>query len=76
MLNRLGFLVFFGQACLEAGLRKLGLDAVDQSISLGEETDELWFQAEAWRVKGELLLINEDDRQANKAEKAEALKCL
>jgi predicted ATPase len=75
VLNRTGFLVFFGQACLEEGLKERGLDAVNQSLSLGDETGELWFQAEAWRVKGELLLIIEEDRQANKAKETEALEC-
>jgi len=55
LLNRTGFLVFFGQACSRAGQFARGLDAVDESLALAEQTEELWFQAEAWRVKGELL---------------------
>lgn len=75
ILNRTGFLVFFSQACLEAGLRKRGLDAVNQSLQRGNETGELWFQSEAWRVKGELILMSERGRVVSEKEKAEALNC-
>ena len=64
VLNRTGFLVFFAQDCLDVGERKHGLDAVNQSLQLGNETGERWFQSEAWRVKGELLLIDDDDRHS------------
>jgi tetratricopeptide (TPR) repeat protein len=57
VLNRTGFLVFFGQACGTAGQLARGLGAVDESLSLAEQTGELWLQAEAWRTKGELLRL-------------------
>lgn len=57
ILNRTGFLVFLAQACLFTGEINQGLNAVKESIELGVKTGELWFQAEAWRCKGELLLI-------------------
>jgi predicted ATPase len=56
ILNGTGFLVFFAQACLMVGEISRGLNAINESIQLGEKTAELWFQAEAWRTKGELLL--------------------
>jgi len=66
VLNRTAFLVYFSQACLAAGQRERGIDRVIESITLGEKTGELWFQAEAWRTKGELLLIRAEDGQAEK----------
>lgn len=57
VLNRTGFLVFFGCACGTAGQLDRGLAAVDESLALAEQTGELWFQAEAWRTKGELLCL-------------------
>jgi len=55
VLNRTGFLVLFAQACCKLGQNKRGLDAVNESIKLAEKTSELWYQAEAFRLKGELL---------------------
>jgi predicted ATPase/DNA-binding SARP family transcriptional activator len=59
VLNRTAFLVFFAQVCLEGGEISRGFEHVNESIKLGEQTSELWFQAEAWRTKGELMLIGE-----------------
>ena len=56
VLNRTGFLVLFAQACYKVGQTRLGLDAVNESIKLAENTSELWYQSEAFRVKGELLI--------------------
>jgi predicted ATPase len=66
VLNRTAFLVFFAGVCLKAGQRAKGLKAIEESIQLGEETGELWFQAEAWRTKGELLLLRAGDGQPEK----------
>lgn len=54
-LNRSAFLAHHARACGEAGQIDRGLAAVDASLSEAERSGELWFQAEAWRVKGELL---------------------
>ena len=75
ILNRTAFLVFFAQVCLAAGDRRRGLERVSESIQLGEETGELWFQAEAWRTKGELLLVRDDDEQAGELALSEAQNC-
>jgi predicted ATPase len=69
LLNRTGFLVFFGQACGKAGEIARGLAAVDESLALAEQTGELWFQAEALRVKGDLLRL----QAASAAQPEEAL---
>lgn len=55
LLNRTTFLVFFAQACAVAGEIARGLAAVDESLALGEQTGELWFQSQAYRIKGKLL---------------------
>lgn len=57
LLNQTAFLVFFAQACGVAGEIARGLAAVDESLALGEQTGELWIQAEAYRVKGTLLRL-------------------
>ncbi|HSF79670.1 MAG TPA: BTAD domain-containing putative transcriptional regulator [Anaerolineales bacterium] len=56
LLNRTTFLNLFAQACGHAGQIERGLVALDESIAVGEKTGERWFEAEAYRLKGELLL--------------------
>jgi len=76
ILNRTGFLVFFAQACLMVGEISRGLNAINESIQLGEKTGELWFQAEAWRTKGELLLANKKNLHLETWKIKEAEICL
>jgi predicted ATPase len=61
VLNRTAFLVLFAQACGKIGLIERGLQAVNESIELAKKTGELWYQAEAYRVKGELLVHQNAD---------------
>jgi hypothetical protein len=68
MLNRTAFLVFFAEACGKAGQIERGLAAVKESLCLAKQTGELWFQAAAWRIKGELLA-----RQAGESVVSEAV---
>lgn len=75
VLNRTAFLVLFALVCLEAGDRRRGLERVSESIQLGKKTGELWFQAEAWRTKGELLLIIEGDHQLQDQDRIDAKTC-
>ena len=56
VLNRTTFLLLFAQVCVQAGQLERGLAALDEAISVGEQTGERWFEAEAYRLKGELLL--------------------
>jgi len=55
ILNRSAFLTLFAEACGKTCQFERGLDALIESIELAEKTGELWYQAEAYRVKGELL---------------------
>lgn len=75
VLNRTGFLAFFGQACGAAGQIARGLAAVDESLALAEQTGELWFQAEALRIKGELLCLQVGNRAEPEASLREAEAC-
>jgi adenylate cyclase len=75
VLNRTAFLVLFALVCLETGDRKRGLERVSESIHLGEKTGELWFQSEAWRTKGELLLMTEGDHQPHDQDRIDAKTC-
>jgi len=63
VLNRTAFLALFGHACSTAGQLDRGLTAIDESLALAEQTGELWFQAEAWRIKGELLRLQAASRE-------------
>jgi predicted ATPase len=67
-------MVFFAKACGIAGQQEKGLNTINECIKLGEKTGELWFQAEAWRTKGELLLI-QANQTADEENKSEALFC-
>jgi len=75
ILNRTAFLVFLSEACLQKGQRERGLKAIQESIDLGDKTGERWFQAEAWRIKGELILFSENGMEPGARQKAEALVC-
>ncbi len=74
ILNRTVFLVFFAKACGIAGQQKKGLKTINECIALGEKTGELWFQAEAWRTKGELL-FSQSDQSKDKENRSDALDC-
>lgn len=67
MLNRTTFLNLFAQACGKAGQIARGLAALDESISVGKKTGERWFESEAYRLKGEMLL-QQSGRSSGQAE--------
>jgi predicted ATPase/DNA-binding SARP family transcriptional activator len=56
ILNRTTFLILFAQVCALAGQLERGLAALEEAIAVGVQTRERWFEAEAYRLKGELLL--------------------
>jgi DNA-binding SARP family transcriptional activator len=56
VLNRTTFLNLFAQSCMRVGLLERGLAALTESIELGQKTGERWLEAEALRLKAELLL--------------------
>jgi predicted ATPase/DNA-binding SARP family transcriptional activator len=64
LLNRTTFLNLFAQACGKAGQIERGLAALDESIAFGEKTGERWFEAEAYRLKGDLLLQQPEQTEA------------
>jgi hypothetical protein len=55
VLNRTAFLILYAQACAAAGKLERGMEALNESIHLGVSTEERWFEAEAYRMKGELI---------------------
>lgn len=61
VLNRPAFLGLFAQSCLDANQIERGLLAIEESLRMGKATGELWFQAEAWRIKGDLLFVSLGD---------------
>ncbi len=56
VLNRTAFLILYAQACASARQLEHGMEALNESIDLGERTGERWFEAEAYRTKGELIV--------------------
>jgi predicted ATPase/DNA-binding SARP family transcriptional activator len=75
VLNQTGFLALFALACGKTGQIERGLQAADESIRLGKETGERWFEAEAYRVKGELLEQNAGSSERPEADLIEAENC-
>jgi len=66
-LNRTSWLVLFAEACLKVKCIEPGMDAINEAISLGEKTGEVWVQAEAYRLKGELLAAQSQDNNRKHA---------
>jgi tetratricopeptide (TPR) repeat protein len=66
-----GLLLLQAAACAQAGQVEMGLRALDQAQAWIERTSVQATQAEVWRMRGELLLIDRPDRSAQ-VEEAEA----
>jgi predicted ATPase/DNA-binding SARP family transcriptional activator len=67
-------LSLLAQAYQIAGQVKEGLTVLAEALALVEKSDERWWEAELYRLKGELLLKAEGGRLKDEAE-AEAEKC-
>ena len=57
-----GLLLLQAQLFGRAGQAEKGLDAIDQAQAWIERTDVRAVEAEAWRMRGELLLVDKPDR--------------
>ena len=55
-LYRPYFLALLAEAHGQAGQPEAGLSVLDEALTLVEATEERWWEAELWRLKGELLL--------------------
>jgi DNA-binding SARP family transcriptional activator/predicted ATPase len=75
VLNRTTFLILFALACSNAGQIERGLDTLEEAIALGERTGERWFEAEAYRVKGEFLAQLGQNSQGSEGYFEEAESC-
>src|SRR5262249_26272013 len=56
VLARPYYLALLSEAYAEAGQRELALRALSQALSLAHTNDERCYEAELWRLKGQLLL--------------------
>ena len=56
MLEWTGFCALLAEAHFKAGQIKEGLSALDEGLTVMEKTGERFYQAELYRLKGELLL--------------------
>jgi serine/threonine protein kinase/tetratricopeptide (TPR) repeat protein len=56
MLSRTGYLASMGRLFWTAGRRAEGLAAIADALALVEDSGERYYEAEIWRIKGELLL--------------------
>jgi len=55
-----GFLCMLAEACGEVGRFEQGLDAVTEALKLADENDNRYCEPETYRLKGELLLKQND----------------
>lgn len=60
-LVRPHFLLLLAEALRKAGRRDEALDVLEQALKLTQQTGEVYYSAELFRVKGELLLAHEVD---------------
>jgi DNA-binding winged helix-turn-helix (wHTH) protein/class 3 adenylate cyclase/predicted ATPase len=65
---RTAFLALMADACLALGQWHDGLRAIDEALSLVEKNDERFFEAELYRLRGELLLRLSDPEIQQDAE--------
>jgi DNA-binding SARP family transcriptional activator/tetratricopeptide (TPR) repeat protein len=75
-LNHAAFLAHFAQGCAEVGEVGRGIAAVDASLGAAARSGELWFQAEAWRIKGVLLRARADGDEDPERTRRAARACL
>jgi DNA-binding SARP family transcriptional activator/predicted ATPase len=75
ILNRTAFLTLFSQACETAGQTERGLAVIDESIALAKKTGERWYEAESYRVKGELLVRRSEGLTQQETDLKEAENC-
>jgi DNA-binding winged helix-turn-helix (wHTH) protein/predicted ATPase/class 3 adenylate cyclase len=61
------FLALLAEAYRHAGQAEAGLAVVTDALRLVDDTGERWYQAELYRLKGELLLDLSAERQADAA---------
>ena len=56
-MGQSAFLTLLAEAYGKAGQAEAGLDILAKALALVEKTDERFYEAEVWRIKGELLLM-------------------
>jgi len=61
---RSGYLLYLAEAQAKADHLEEGLATVAEALALVAETDERYCEAELYRLKGELLLLQGDDAEA------------
>ena len=55
-MERPHYLALLGEACGKAGQVAEGLAAIEEALALTQESGARWYEAEVYRVKGELVL--------------------
>jgi predicted ATPase len=65
------FTALFAEACLLTGKITHGLQSIADAIDVMEETNERFYEAELYRLKGELLLKNKQSNPADRVTEAE-----
>lgn len=64
MLYRPHFLAWLAEGYGKAGQAKQGLSVLAEALAQVEKTDERFYEAELYRLKGELLLMQGDETEA------------
>jgi len=60
------FLTLMAEACGKAGQIEQGLNTLAEAMDTVDKTGERWYEAELYRIKGELLLVREGKNQKAK----------
>jgi TOMM system kinase/cyclase fusion protein len=66
-LNRPGWSAMLAKAYGDVGQPEVGLPLLDEAVAVGDKNDERYFEAELYRLKGDLLLAQSADHQAEAA---------
>ncbi len=65
-VNRPFFLTLMAEACGKAGQIEQGLNTLAEAMDTVDKTGERWYEAELYRIKGELVLVREGKNQKAK----------
>jgi predicted ATPase len=67
-LYRPYYLILLAEACGKAGQIEEGLNTLAEALDTVNRTGERWYEAELYRIKGELLLVREGKKAKGKKE--------
>ncbi len=70
--HRTHYLTLLAEAVRRTGDRPQALQLIEEALIEGDRSGERFYAAEAWRIKGEVLLMNDGQREKGASASAEA----